>query len=115
MSTPLRGIVRINRPVAIGPDATLILSGQEVREVQLNSTLGAYLVNAGKLFEDFITSKDGQMAFRHADYLTVDPDVPPLKPELGLDGKYYPVSFFSPEELEGNMPKWADIYKRLFK
>ena len=70
--------------------------------------------NAGKLFADFMTSKDGQTIFRNADYLTVDPDVPPLNPELGIDGKHYPVTFFSPEEVEGHMPKWVDIYKRLF-
>lgn len=44
------GIVRINRPIAIGPDATLVISGAEVRELQLNGTLGAYIVNAGNLF-----------------------------------------------------------------
>jgi len=44
------GKVRINRPIAVGPDATLIVSGQEVSELQLNGTLGAYVVNAGRLF-----------------------------------------------------------------
>lgn len=43
------GVVRFNRPVAIGADATLILSGTEAREIQLNATTGAFLVNAGKL------------------------------------------------------------------
>jgi hypothetical protein len=43
------GAVRFNRPLAIGSEATLILSGEEVREIQLNATTGAFLVNAGKL------------------------------------------------------------------
>lgn len=43
------GILRFNRPVAIGPEATLILSGAEAREIQLNATTGAFIVNAGKL------------------------------------------------------------------
>jgi len=43
------GVVRLNRPLAIGSEATLILSEQEVRELQLNATTGAFLVNAGHL------------------------------------------------------------------
>jgi len=44
------GEVRINRPIAVGPDATLIISGAETPELQLNATLGSYLVNAGHLY-----------------------------------------------------------------
>lgn len=44
------GVVRLNRPLAIGSEATLILSNEEVRELQLNSTTGAFLVNAGHLY-----------------------------------------------------------------
>jgi len=43
------GVVRFNRPIAVGSEATLILSGQEAREIQLNATTGAFIVNAGKL------------------------------------------------------------------
>ncbi len=41
--------VRFNRPIAVGAEATLILSGAEAREIQLNATTGAFIVNAGKL------------------------------------------------------------------
>lgn len=41
---------RLNRPIAIGPDATLILSGSETAELQLNVERGIYIVNAGRLF-----------------------------------------------------------------
>lgn len=41
--------VRFNRPIAVGSEATLILSGAEAREIQLNATTGAFIVNAGKL------------------------------------------------------------------
>lgn len=43
------GVVRFNRPIAVGSEATLILSGEEAREIQLNATTGAFIVNAGKL------------------------------------------------------------------
>lgn len=42
-------VVRFNRPIAVGSEATLILSGAEAREIQLNATTGAFIVNAGKL------------------------------------------------------------------
>ena len=70
--------------------------------------------NAGKLFEDFMTSEEGQKTFRDADYLTVDPEVPPRNPSLRLDESNFHAIFFSPEQLESSMPKWVAIYKQLF-
>ena len=97
------------------PSAWTPLETNMAHLVVFSVTREAQRPNAGKLFADFMTSKDGQTIFRDADYLTVDPDVPPLNPQTGIDGKYYPVSFFSPEEVEGNMPKWVEIYKKLFQ
>ncbi|HWG05949.1 MAG TPA: extracellular solute-binding protein [Beijerinckiaceae bacterium] len=71
--------------------------------------------NAGKLFEDFLTSPEGQQIFRDADYLTVDPAVPPKNPSLRLDEKNFHAIYFSPEELEQSMPKWVGVDKQLFQ
>src|SRR5205823_12034441 len=38
--------------------------------------------NAGLLFVEFVTSREGQLIFQKADYLPARPDVPPRKPEL---------------------------------
>ena len=70
--------------------------------------------NAGKLFADFMTSKDGQIVFREADYMTVDPDVPPKTPELLPDGGKFEAIYFTPEQLESQMPKWTAVVKELF-
>ena len=45
-------------------------------------TKGAPHPNAGLLFVEFMTSKDGQQIFQKANYLPARPDVPPLMPEL---------------------------------
>jgi parallel beta-helix repeat protein len=44
------GVLTIRLPIVIGPKATLVLSGEEVSEVRLSATAGAYLVNVGKLY-----------------------------------------------------------------
>ena len=71
--------------------------------------------NAGKLLLDFLVSKEGQQIFSDSQYIPVDPEVPAkakdLKPEVGgFKGIY-----LTPEEIDRNMPRWAEIYKRLFK
>ncbi len=44
------GIYTLRVPLVIGPDATLIMSGQDSPEVRISSTAGAFIVNAGRLF-----------------------------------------------------------------
>ena len=71
--------------------------------------------NAGKLFLDFLLSKEGQELFRNADYLPADPDVPPRDPSLTPGSGKFHARTFSPDELDSGMPHWADIYHRLFQ
>ena len=71
--------------------------------------------NAGKLFEDFMTSPEGQQVFRDADYMTVDPDVPPKTMALMPGDKTFEAIYFTPEQLEGSMPKWVKIVKDVFE
>lgn len=71
--------------------------------------------NAGKLFLDYLVSEEGQQIFAANNYITVNPKVPPkaqdLKPEIGGFRAIYK----TPEELDALIPKWAVIYKQLFK
>jgi ABC-type Fe3+ transport system substrate-binding protein len=71
--------------------------------------------NAGKLFIEFMTSEEGQRLYREADYLPVDPTVPPKDPSLRPDGEKFRAIFKTPEEIEQSMPKWTAIYKEVFR
>jgi parallel beta-helix repeat protein len=44
------GNIHLQVPLIIGPDATLVISGDEFRELRLSRQKGALIVNAGKLF-----------------------------------------------------------------
>lgn len=44
------GVYTLRVPLVIGPDATLILSGQDAAEIRVSASAGAFLINAGKLF-----------------------------------------------------------------
>ncbi|HLH95534.1 MAG TPA: extracellular solute-binding protein [Xanthobacteraceae bacterium] len=70
--------------------------------------------NAAKLLVDFIISKEGQQVLRNADYLTADPEVPALVPELKPEEGHFRVHFFSPEAIEQGTPKWKKIFDELF-
>jgi ABC-type Fe3+ transport system substrate-binding protein len=71
--------------------------------------------NAGKLFEDFLVSKQGQLAYRAAEYLPADPAVPALDPALKPEGGHFASRFFSPEEIAEKMPHWKKVYDELFR
>jgi len=71
--------------------------------------------NAAKLFEDFLVSKQGQKAYRAAEYLPADPAVPALDPALKPEGGHFASRFFSPEEIAEKMPHWKNIYDELFR
>ncbi len=60
--------------------------------------------DAAKLFVDFLTSTEGQAFFRDADYIPVDPKVPPLEPSLRPDGKTLKMKYFTPAEVDENLP-----------
>lgn len=46
---------QLNIPLLIGPEATLILSGTDARELRMNVTTGVFIVNAGHLWFHDIT------------------------------------------------------------
>ena len=71
--------------------------------------------NAGKLLVDFLASPEGQVIFRDAGYIPVDPDVPPTDPSLRPDGKTFRALFFTPEQLDKGIPNWAKIYDQVFR
>lgn len=78
-------------------------------------TQGAPHLNAGKLFVAFLISDDGQRLFRDNDYIPVSPAIPPREPRLRPDGKNFRAHFFTPEEIDGNMPRWVEVYKDIFR
>lgn len=71
--------------------------------------------NAARLFLDFLISEDGQKLFRAADYLPVDPKVPPKDLSLQPDKDRFRVVFKTPEEVDRDMPAWTAIYQDIFR
>ncbi len=71
--------------------------------------------NAGRLFLEFLMSEDGQKLYRDADYLPVDPNVPPKDLALRPDGVKFRAIYKTPEEIDRVMPRWAEIFKNVFR
>jgi iron(III) transport system substrate-binding protein len=71
--------------------------------------------NAGKLFLEFLVSPEGQKLYREADYMPIDPEVPAKDPSMRPDDKTFKALYFTPEEIFETMPKWAAIYKDIFR
>ena len=70
--------------------------------------------NAAKLLVEFLVSDEGQKLYRDADYMPVDPNVPPRDPTLRPDGKNFRAIYLTPEQIEDSMPRWASIYNDIF-
>jgi ABC-type Fe3+ transport system substrate-binding protein len=81
----------------------------------ISVTEGAPHSNAGKLLVDFLASSDGQKLFRDADYIPVDPAVPPKIADLRPDGETFRANYFTPETVESSIPQWAKIASDLFR
>ena len=77
-------------------------------------TKGAPHPNAGKLLVDFLVSKEGQQLFREADYIPVDPAIPPRDASLRPDSGGFSAIYFTPEQVAGSMPGWMKILRDLF-
>jgi ABC-type Fe3+ transport system substrate-binding protein len=88
--------------------ATAVLSA-------LQLTQNAPHPNAGRLFEDFLVSTEGQRLFRDADYMPVDPDTPPRDPTLRPDGSKLRAIYFTPQQVDAMMPEWVGIYQQYFR
>jgi len=70
--------------------------------------------NAAKLFEEFILSKEGQTVFQKASYLPADPDVPADDPSLKPKQGGYKATTITNEMALEQLPRWTEIYKKLF-
>ena len=64
------------------PVEWLRLDPTTVTPGQVGLTRNAPHPNAGLLFVEFMTSKEGQQIFQKANYLPARPDVPPATPDL---------------------------------
>ena len=65
--------------------------------------------------EDFLVSREGQLIFRNADYIPVDPSISPKDPDLRPHGGSFKAIFFSPEQIDASIAHWSDIYKDIFE
>ena len=77
--------------------------------------LSVISVNAGRLFLEFLMSEDGQKIYRDAEYLPVDPNVPPKDLALRPDGVKFRAIYKTPEDIDREMPRWAEIFKSIFR
>lgn len=71
--------------------------------------------NAGRLFLEFLMSEEGQKIYRDAEYLPVDPNVPPKDLALRPDGVKFRAIYKTPEEIDREMPHWTDVFKSIFR
>jgi iron(III) transport system substrate-binding protein len=71
--------------------------------------------NAGRLFLEFLMSEDGQKIYRDAEYLPVDPNVPPNDLALRPDGVKFRAIYKTPEDIDREMPRWTDVFKSIFR
>jgi iron(III) transport system substrate-binding protein len=71
--------------------------------------------NSAKLFFDFLVGPEGQKLYRDADYVPVDPAVPPKDPSLRPGDGTFKAIYFTPAEVDDQMTGWAKIYADLFR
>jgi len=81
----------------------------------ISVTKGAPHPAAGKLLVDFLTSKAGQEIYRKANYIPVDPRIPPKDKDLRPNGKTFKAIYFTPEHIQSDMPKWNAVFQKLFR
>ena len=71
--------------------------------------------NAGLLFIEFMTSREGQQIFQKADYLPARPDVPPLIPELIPENGGFTGNVVTPALTAKAYDHWNEVYNQLFR
>ena len=71
--------------------------------------------NAGKLFEEFMLSKEGQEVFQKASYLPADPEVPAAVPSLKPKQGGFEANVITSELALEKLGAWIEVYKKLFK
>ena len=70
--------------------------------------------NAARLFVEFLVSEEGQTIFRDANYLPVDPGVPPKTPGLTPESGKFRAIFLTPEEIDQRIGEWTGLLKEMF-
>lgn len=75
---------------------------------------GAPHPNAAKLLFDFLLSTEGQNVLKEANYLPADPNVSAKVAELKPDAGGFTAVAILPSMNRDLLPKWLEIYKRLF-
>jgi len=78
-------------------------------------TRGAPHPNAGLLFIEFMTSREGQQIFQKADYLPARADVPPLIPELIPENGGFTGNVVTPALTAKAYDHWNEVYNQLFR
>jgi len=71
--------------------------------------------NAGLLFVEFMTSREGQLIFQKADYLPARPDVAPRKPELIPESGGFAATVITPALTAKAMNHWDKVFAELFR
>jgi len=71
--------------------------------------------NAGLLFVEFMTSKEGQQIFQKAAYLPARPDVPPTIPQLIPATGSFGATVITPALTAKSMNHWDKVFADLFR
>lgn len=71
--------------------------------------------NAGLLFVEFMTSKEGQQIFQKAAYLPARPDVPPTVPGLVPTAGGFAGTVITPALTAKSMKHWDKVFAELFR
>jgi ABC-type Fe3+ transport system substrate-binding protein len=78
-------------------------------------TQGSPHPNAGLLFVEFMTSKEGQQIFQKADYLPARPDVPPRIPDLIPESGGFTGNVITPAITAKGYDHWSEVTNDLFR
>jgi ABC-type Fe3+ transport system substrate-binding protein len=78
-------------------------------------TQGSPHPNAGLLFVEFMTSKEGQQIFQKADYLPARPDVPPRIPDLIPESGGFTGNVITPAITAKGYDHWSEVANDLFR
>jgi iron(III) transport system substrate-binding protein len=78
-------------------------------------TQGGPHPNAGLLFVEFMTSKEGQAVFQKAHYLPARPDTPPLIADLIPERGGFTATVLTPAITDRSLDHWDAFAKQLFR
>jgi iron(III) transport system substrate-binding protein len=93
--------LRLN-PATVTPDLVALTSGSPHP-------------NAGLLFVEFMTSKEGQQIFQKANYLPARRDVPPTTADLIPENGGFTATVLTPALTEKSLDHWEAVAKELFR